>query len=52
MIHNIEIKFTLCTNTEVSKLLDIKYLMREGEGVWSQSEVVNWEMSRDELSHQ
>ena len=26
--------------------------MREGDGVWSQSEVVSWEMSWEELSHQ
>ena len=30
----------------------MKYLVWEGEGVWSQSKVVNWEMSWEELSHQ
>ena len=32
--------------------IDMKYLVREGEGVWSQSKVVSWEMSWEELSHQ
>ena len=31
---------------------EIKYLVWEGEGVWSQSEVVGWEMSWEELSRQ
>ena len=30
----------------------IRYLVWESEGVWSQGEVVNWEMSLEELSHQ
>ena len=33
-------------------LSEIKYLVWEGEGVWSQLEVVCWEMSWEELSHQ
>ena len=41
----------LCKNTEVSMLLEKKYLVKD-EGVWSQSEVVGWEMSWEELSHQ
>ena len=30
----------------------MKYLVREGEGVWSQLEVVGWEMFLKEMSHQ
>ena len=33
-------------------LLEMRYLVWEGEGVWSQLEVVNWEMSWEDLSHQ
>ena len=33
-------------------LLDMKYLVREDEGVWSELKDVNWEMFWEELSHQ
>ena len=32
--------------TEVSMSLEIRYLVRD-KGVWSQSEVVGWEMSQE-----
>ena len=44
--------FALCTNTEVSILLEMRYLVWKDEEVWSQWKILGWEMSWEELSHQ